>query len=114
MLFQKGCEIIGVELIAPVGKLPVLIVEDLNELFADRPLGSGIRSYFSPERRNRIIALKGLIVPALNGRDAKGDPGILPRWMWVASGSQGFELLFEIPPLGRPRKERADDGKTKM
>ena len=38
MLFKEGCEIICVELVAPVRKLPVLIVENLNELFADRPL----------------------------------------------------------------------------
>jgi hypothetical protein len=38
MLFKEGYEIICVELVAPVRKLPVLIVENLYELFPDRPL----------------------------------------------------------------------------
>jgi hypothetical protein len=38
MLFKEGCEIICVEFVAPVGKLPVLIVENLNKFFAYRPL----------------------------------------------------------------------------
>jgi hypothetical protein len=38
MLFKEGCKVIRMELIAPVRKLAVLIVENLNEIFADCPL----------------------------------------------------------------------------
>jgi hypothetical protein len=67
VLFQVGCKIVSVEPITPLGILQVLPVEDLKHLPTDSAPLACVGSQLSAKRRNRIIACKGLIVPAFNG-----------------------------------------------
>ena len=101
VLFQDRQQIVGMELVAPVGMLLVLGGQLLAQLGAHRRMAALIATSLAPQGFQWILFfIEGDVIPPLNGRETKVGP--LPaNGMKRFLGGQFLEFGLEFSALGR-------------
>src|SRR6516162_627131 len=112
LLFDQDGQVVSVQLVAPIGMLPILADQQFSHSWTQSGMPAMIRTDFAPQCLHRIpLRVASCIEPPLNSRLTKlnwlsGD-GMMPLF-----GCQAFELLLELAPVGRSSQQGADHAET--
>jgi hypothetical protein len=73
-LFDQDGQVVSVQLVAPIGMLPILVNQQFSEFWSERGVLAMVRTDFAAQCLHRIpLRVAGCIEPPLNSRETKSN-----------------------------------------
>jgi len=114
LLLGAHGQVVGVQLIAPMGMLPMLGGQQFPQPRAQGGVLAGVGTDLAPQRRHRILLrAPGGVVPAFD-RGATPLDTLTGDRMTPGPGRQLIQLGLELTALGGSRQQRTDHAEAQV